>query len=137
MANTLRVGVSLQSIAQLIYAKRYGVPQGRQQRPSRDDALAAPSWPRGLPPSAPTNLTAGDLREAALSFSDATGNLNRTFLAVAALPGRSEVDTRKLGHWLGRHRGRIIDGIKIHGEQDKRSKQMVWWLAEVLPTKAL
>ena len=79
-------------------------------------------------------LTAGDLREAALSssISDATGNLNRALLAVAAPPGRSEVDTRRLGNWLGRHRGRIIDGIKIHSEQDKHSKQMVWWLAEIL-----
>ena len=82
-------------------------------------------------------LTAGDLREAALSssISDGTGNLNRALLAVAAPPGRSEVDTRRLGNWLGRHRGRIIDGIKIHSEQDKHSKQMVWWLAEVLPAK--
>ena len=34
----------------------------------------------------------------------------------------------KLGRWLGRNKGRIVGNIKIFGEQDRHTKQQVWWI---------
>ena len=37
----------------------------------------------------------------------------------------------RLGKWLGRHKGRVVNGIKLHGKPDTDSKQMQWWLERV------
>jgi putative DNA primase/helicase len=74
-------------------------------------------------------LTAGDLRERACSGADANMNLCKAIIAVASPPGRSEIDAMRLGRWLGRNRGRIVDGLKIFGEKNAHTKQMQWWLA--------
>jgi len=74
-------------------------------------------------------LTAGDLKDRACSSGDKGVMLNKAVSVVATAPGRSEIDAIRLGRWLGRNKGRIVDGLKIVGDQDKHSKQMVWWLA--------
>jgi putative DNA primase/helicase len=74
-------------------------------------------------------VTAGELRDAAGSSSDVDQNLHKAVSAVACAPGRIEIDAVKLGRWLGRNRGRIVDELKVFGEKDAHSKQMKWWLA--------
>jgi hypothetical protein len=76
-------------------------------------------------------LSAGDLKEEALKPSSDM-NLAKALYAVAAPPGRShEIDAKRLGHWLSRNRGRIVDGIKVLGEKDAHSKQIRWRLCAV------
>jgi hypothetical protein len=71
-------------------------------------------------------VTAGELRDRACSGSDASLELNKALAAIAAPPGRSEIDTKRLGKWLGRNKGRIVDGLKIFGDKDQHSKQVKW-----------
>jgi putative DNA primase/helicase len=73
-------------------------------------------------------MTAGDLKDTACSASDKDMMLNKAINVIATAPGRSEIDPKRLGNWLSRNKGRIVDGIKIKGEKDEHSKQMVWWL---------
>jgi hypothetical protein len=75
-------------------------------------------------------MTAGDLKDTACSTLDTDLMLNKALSVVATSPGRSEIDAVRLGRWLGRNKGRVVDGVKISGEKDSHSKQMVWWLAE-------
>jgi putative DNA primase/helicase len=74
-------------------------------------------------------LTAGALREKAQDDP----SLSRALSAVAAAPGRTEIDPKRLGHWLKRHRGRIADNLKIHGELNRHTKQAEWWLVRADP----
>lgn len=75
-------------------------------------------------------LSAGDLKEEAITSSHAEMNLSKALCAVASAPGRSnEVDALRLGQWLSRNQDRIVDGLKLFGEKDAHSKQMKWWLA--------
>jgi putative DNA primase/helicase len=74
-------------------------------------------------------LTAGDLIDRACSTADSNMDLNRAISAVASPPGRHEIDAMRLGRWLGRNRGRIVDSLKIFGEKNAHTKQMQWWLA--------
>jgi hypothetical protein len=60
--------------------------------------------------------------------------LKDAIAAVATQPGKDELDARKFGHWLGRNKNRTVDGIKILGEQDKHTKQQVWWLSRTVGT---
>jgi hypothetical protein len=32
------------------------------------------------------------------------------------------------GKWLGRNKGRVVNKLKLHGEKDNHSLQLVWWL---------
>lgn len=73
-------------------------------------------------------MTTGDLKDIACSTLDKDMMLNKAISVVATAPGRSEIDPKRLGNWLSRNKGRIIDGLKIKGEKDKHTKQMVWWL---------
>jgi putative DNA primase/helicase len=76
-------------------------------------------------------LTAGDLIERACTAEDEAMTLYKALGPIATLPGRSEIDSKRLGHWLGRNRGRIVDGVKLRGEKDEHSKQMKWWLEQM------
>lgn len=74
-------------------------------------------------------LSAGELKEEAFKPSSDMG-LGKALYTVASVPGRNnEIDAVRLGRWLARNRGRIVDGLKICGEKDAHSKQMLWWLA--------
>jgi hypothetical protein len=75
-------------------------------------------------------LSAGDLKERAITLSAAEMNFSAALCTVASAPGRgSEIDAVRLGRWLSRNRGRIVDGLKLYGKKDAHSKQMKWWLA--------
>jgi hypothetical protein len=74
-------------------------------------------------------LSAGALKEEATKPSSDL-NLAKALYTIASAPGRNnEIDAVRLGRWLGRNRGRIVDGLKLFGEKDGHSKQMLWWLA--------
>jgi hypothetical protein len=75
-------------------------------------------------------LTAGELKEKALSAEDRDGVLLKSITAVACPPGRNEIDQLRLGKWLGRNKGRVVNGIKILGKKD-RTNQLLWWLEEI------
>jgi hypothetical protein len=70
-----------------------------------------------------TPRSAGDLRK------EASDEFYEALCAVAAVKAHKDIDTHKLGLWLGRNRGRIVDGEKILGEPNDHTKQMMWWLA--------
>jgi hypothetical protein len=73
-------------------------------------------------------LTAGELKEEALKPSS-DGGFAQALCTISAPRGRSnEIDTLRLGRFLRSHRGRIVDGLKIFGNNDTHSKQMKWWL---------
>jgi putative DNA primase/helicase len=73
-------------------------------------------------------MTAGELKEKALSAMEADCGFHKAISAVACAPGRSEIETVRLGKWLSRNKGRIINKLKLRGEKDKHSLQLVWWL---------
>jgi putative DNA primase/helicase len=83
------------------------------------------AWLSTIGPNKP--ISAGDLVQT--SFNGPDMALNKALMAVASFPGRSEVDATRLGKWLGRNRGRIINGYKICNQLDTHSKQQFWWLA--------
>jgi putative DNA primase/helicase len=71
----------------------------------------------------------GELKSIASSLEDQNGNLQRALITVAST--KKEIDQRKLGHWLGRRRNRVIDGLKIVSHEDAHSKQLKWSLTRV------
>lgn len=44
---------------------------------------------------------------------------------------RGEIDARALGRYLGRHRGRIIDGLKLQDTEDTHNHQKLWAVVRV------
>ena len=50
---------------------------------------------------------------------------------VEAAGGHGVVDAKRLGHYLGRRAGRIIEGMKLIGDLDGKRKQKVWCLRRV------
>lgn len=44
---------------------------------------------------------------------------------------RGDLDARALGRYLGRHKGRVIDGMKLQDEDDTHKKQKVWSIVKV------
>jgi hypothetical protein len=101
----------------------------RADDPSRNNLRAVISaWQIVIGTNKP--LTAGDLKNAACGTGDKDLLLNKAISAVACANGRSEIDPQRLGHWLGRNKGRVVDGIKIAGDKDKHTKQTVWSLVE-------
>jgi putative DNA primase/helicase len=78
-------------------------------------------------------LTVGALRDAAHAAGQddffRAAELQRALLAVAAPPGRNEIDARRLGQWLTRMRDRIVDGLKIESRTNAHSKQQEWWIS--------
>ena len=74
-------------------------------------------------------VSAGQLKQKA--FDSGGDDLLKAISAVACAPGRTEIDALRLGKWLGRHKGRVVNGIKLHGKPDTDSKQIQWWLERV------
>jgi hypothetical protein len=74
-------------------------------------------------------VSAGQLKQKA--FDSGGDDLLKAISAVACAAGRTEIDALRLGKWLGRHKGRVVNGIKLHGKPDTDSKQMQWWLERV------
>jgi hypothetical protein len=56
-------------------------------------------------------------------------DFHQTLLDIASKVG--EIDTRRLGHYLGKYLHRIIDGTKIMADEDTHSKQKKWWLEKM------
>jgi hypothetical protein len=81
-------------------------------------------------------MTAGEIiAKAVLAASDDRQPiLKDAIAAIATQLGKGELDARKFGHWLGRNKHRTVGGIKILGEQDKHTKQQVWWLSRTAGT---
>lgn len=67
-------------------------------------------------------VSAGELKERADVFPD----LRAALMTVAG--DRATIDTRRLGQWLGKYKGRIVSGLKFEAEEDKHAKQKVWVL---------
>jgi putative DNA primase/helicase len=78
--------------------------------------------------------TAGELKNIALNSADKDMVFNKAISAVACVHGRSEIDPVRLGRWLSNNKGRIVNGLKICGEENAHSKQMTWFL-ELTPTE--
>lgn len=72
-------------------------------------------------------ISTGDLVQT--SFAGPDMALNKALIAVASFSGRSEIDARRLGVWLGRNRDRVVNNFKIRSQLDAHSKQQLWWLA--------
>lgn len=57
--------------------------------------------------------------------------LRDALVAVApAAVGRGEIDTLRLGKWLGQQSGRVVNGLKIVKGDDKHAVQKLWSLTE-------
>ncbi len=69
-------------------------------------------------------LSAGDLK--ACADLPAYPELHAALLSVAG--DRSTIDTRRLGHWLSKYKGRIVGGLKFEAHRDSHAKQNVWTL---------
>lgn len=81
-------------------------------------------------------VTAGELAEAATRFRDEKDSadplpLREALEAVAGSRSRASgpaIETKSLGRWLLRRKGRVVLGFKIHAEQDAKRKQLRWSL---------
>jgi putative DNA primase/helicase len=72
-------------------------------------------------------VTVGALVKKAGSKEDCDWTLLRALLAVAAhKEAHEDIDPRRLGHWLARNRGRVVDDHKIAAETDSHTKQRLW-----------
>lgn len=70
--------------------------------------------------------TAGRIIERAESYGqDAAPDLRQALLAVAE-GHRGEISAKRLGHYLTRHKGRIIDGLRLVDGEDAHAKQRTW-----------
>jgi putative DNA primase/helicase len=84
----------------------------RADDPSRNSLRAVvAAWRTVIGPDKP--MTASEPRDTACSTAnDPDLMLNKAISAVACAPGRSEIDVMRLGRWLGRNKGRVVDGYK-------------------------
>jgi hypothetical protein len=80
-------------------------------------------------------MTAGGVIAKAGSAADDPELVLKTAIsAVAIRPGQGEMDAMKLGHWLGRNKGRVVNSMKIFGERDPHTKQQLWWVGPATAT---
>lgn len=81
-----------------------------------------------------TGYTAGGIRELT-DLKNPFGNVIHGELFDAlhevADDRRGGIDTRRLGHYLTRHQGRVIDGLKFIVTDDSHAKQKVWRVVRV------
>ena len=100
----------------------------RADDPARSNlqALVA-AWLKVIGPNKP--MTAGEVISKVRSAADDPDLILKTAIsAIATYPGESEPDGKKLGQWLGRNRGRVVNDQKIFGERDPHTKQQIWWI---------
>jgi putative DNA primase/helicase len=101
----------------------------RAEDPSRATlAVLVTAWLNIIGAEEPTTA-GGIIVKAQVASNNGQPILKDAIAAVAAQPGKDELDARKFGHWLGRNKNRTVDGVKILGEQNKHTKQQVWWLS--------
>jgi hypothetical protein len=107
----------------------------RADDPSRANLHAVvAAWLKVIGPDNPMSA-GGIIARAFWAASDDRQPILKDAIAVVATqPGKDELDARKFGHWLGRNKNRTVNGIKILGEQDKHTKQQVWWLSRTATT---
>jgi putative DNA primase/helicase len=88
------------------------------------------AWHSG---AASKELTAGGIKQLAdetMQSNRIRPDLHQALLDVAE--GRSgEIDGKRLGHYLGKHKGRVIDGLKLDVRVDAHSKQNLWMVVRV------
>lgn len=58
--------------------------------------------------------------------SDLTAALAQ--IAAVGQQNRNGLDALKLGHWLRRNRDRVVEGLKLVGEEDPHRKIIVWYV---------
>ena len=103
----------------------------RADDPSRSNLHAiVAAWLNAIGPNKP--ITAGEIIAKAVSSAsdDRRPVLKDAIGAIATQPGKEELDARKLGQWLGRNRGRVVNNMKIFGERDAHTKQQLWWVGK-------
>jgi hypothetical protein len=80
------------------------------------------------------SLTTSKIIEAARQLNSLgnriNGDLYQALVDVAEERGGG-INARRLGRWLGRHRGRVIDGLKFIDEEDSHAKQKAWAVMRV------
>jgi putative DNA primase/helicase len=77
-------------------------------------------------------LTAGEIKaraEVARLGALEHPELHQLLLEVAGTQGA--IDPKRLGRFLSRHSGRIVDGLKLTGDTDNKRKQKVWSIRRV------
>lgn len=52
-------------------------------------------------------------------------------LTSVAADRRGMICTRRLGHWLSRHKGRICMGLRLENHADKHGHAARWWLVKI------
>lgn len=79
-------------------------------------------------------LTTGKIIDAAKRLDPLgnriNGDLYQALVDVAEERGGG-INARKLGCWLARHRGRVVDGLKFVDEEDSHAKQKAWAVMRV------
>jgi putative DNA primase/helicase len=86
------------------------------------------AWLATIGPDNPKSV--GDLINASKRTNDPAIALHRALLAIARARDHDSIDPPKLGRWLGRNKGRVVDGSKIVAVPDKHSKQSLWALQD-------
>jgi putative DNA primase/helicase len=89
------------------------------------------SWHRAV---GSTSHTTGKIKiaaeQAGLGGNRLHPELHQALCAIAD-DHRGGVDTKALGNWLGRHKGRIVDRLKLQADEDAHAKQKVWSVVQV------
>lgn len=82
----------------------------------------------------PASHTTGKIKTAAertgLGGNRLHAELYQALCAIAD-DRRGGIDTMALGNWLGRHKGRIVDRLKLQADNDTHAKQKVWSVVRV------
>ena len=50
---------------------------------------------------------------------------------LASIPHRGRLNTRSVGKWLARYKGRIAGGLRFNGVSDKHGHAVQWWVEEI------
>lgn len=51
-------------------------------------------------------------------------------LTLVASDNRGMIDTKRLGMWLGRHKGRVCNGLRLESRTDDHGHAASWWLVD-------
>lgn len=58
---------------------------------------------------------------------------NALLSAASSLTGR--ITPKELGKWLGRHKGRIVNGLRLEGRNPTGGQPSVWWVTDNITKK--